>query len=29
MDTFTPEPKCIVCNCRNNKNNNETCNEHA
>ena len=29
MDTFTPEPKCVVCNCRNNKNNNETCNEHA
>jgi hypothetical protein len=29
LDTFTPDPKCVVCGCRNNKTNNETCNEHA
>ena len=28
LDTFTPEPRCVVCNCRNTRTNNETCHDH-
>lgn len=29
LDTFTPDPKCVVCGCRNFKTNNETCTDHS
>ncbi len=29
LDTFTPEPRCVVCNCKNTRINNETCQDHS
>ena len=28
LDTFTPEPRCVVCKCNNTRTNNETCHDH-